>query len=129
MEKTEILKRYLIQAVYSWCNDNNLTPYLEIKESKKHKIPKGILKDIDNKNIVFNLSNHMVKEFSFSPEGLNFIARMNGKDESIFICFEGVKKIYSSELTQGIDFTVINLSTQKPLAQSVGLSLVVDNTH
>lgn len=128
MEKKEILKNYLIQAVYSWCHDNNLTPYLEIKESKNHKIPADILQNVNTTSIIFNLSGHMVKNFFFSSEGINFIARMNGREEKIFICFDGVRKIYASELTQGIDFTDLDLSTEKQLVEKVGLRVVVDNT-
>lgn len=128
METKTFLKSYLVKAVYCWCEDNNLTAYLEIKEDTKNKIPVTVQKELIHSKIAFNLSKKMVKDICFDNNGITFIASISGQPYEIYISYDGVKTIYASEINQGIDFMSFDLHSMMELDKKRKLSLVVDNT-
>src|SRR5258705_7376146 len=51
MSKERSTRPYLIRAIYEWCSDSGLTPYLSVKVSAQTRVPTEFVK---NGEIVLN---------------------------------------------------------------------------
>ena len=123
------LKNYLIKAVYFWCVENKLTPYLEINNFEKNIIPQDIKENFkNNTTIIFNLSKNRVKNLEFKDNGILFFTNINSVIEEVYLDFNGISKIYCSEFKQGLEFNVYETNTKINEKKINNLKLIVDNT-
>lgn len=94
-------KPYFIRAIYEWCIDNNLTPYLLVRADDEICIPIG---RIVNNEITFNIGHSAVSKLTLGNDAIHFSARFNGLLSDIFLPIGTIKEIFASETGQGMSF-------------------------
>ena len=98
---------YLIRAIYEWCVDNGLTPYLAVRASEHTRVP---LEHVRNGEIILNVSADATRNLTLGNELIQFSARFNGVSHEISIPVDSVRGIFAKENGQGLAF-------QEPVAQ------------
>jgi len=91
-------KLYLARALYDWCLDRGLTPYVSAKVEGA-SVPRGYDQD---GVIVLNLGPEATNRFAFEPDGISFQARFGGKVFDVWLPAENVLAIYARETGHGI---------------------------
>jgi len=91
-------KLYLARALYDWCIDHGLTPYVSAKVEGA-SVPRGYDQD---GVIVLNLGPEATNRFAFEPDGISFQARFGGKVFDVWLPAENVLAIYARETGHGI---------------------------
>lgn len=97
------LKPYLIRAVYEWCVDQDLTPYLLVNANAKDVIVPRQSVQQDGR-IVLNLRPQAVHNLAMGNDEIGFNARFGGKPMSVSIPLYAVLAIYARENGQGMVF-------------------------
>ena len=103
-------KPYFIRAIYEWCIDNNLTPYLLVRADDEIYIPIG---RIVNNEITFNIGHSAVSKLTLGNDAIHFSARFNGVLQDIFLPIGTIKEIFASETGQGMSFLLEETSEIK----------------
>ncbi len=94
---------YLIRALYEWCTDNGLTPYVAVQADDSVQVPREYVKDGE---IVLNISFDATSGLELGNTVISFSARFAGKARDIMIPVERVIAIYARENGQGMAFPV-----------------------
>lgn len=94
-------KPYLIRAIYEWCSDSGLTPYVVVKVNAKTKVPREHVK---NGEIVLNLSADATHKLTMGNDVIQFSARFRGVSREISIPIETIGGIFAKESGQGLFF-------------------------
>lgn len=94
---------YLIRALYEWCNDNGLTPYLAVRVDDSVRVPREYVKDGE---IVLNISAEATSALRLGNEFIEFKARFGGVAREILVPVGRVVAIFSRENGQGMAFPV-----------------------
>jgi len=81
---------YLIRAIYEWCSDSGLTPYLAVHVDEHTQVPRSHVKDGE---IVLNISSSAVRNLLFG-----------GASFDLLIPVAAVTGIYARETGQGLMF-------------------------
>ena len=68
-------KPYLIRAIYEWCSDSGLTPYLAVAVDKDCRVPMEFVKEGE---IVLNISASATPNLLIDNEWIGFSARFGG---------------------------------------------------
>ena len=89
---------YLIRALYEWCTDNGLTPYVAVQVDDAVQVPREYVKDGE---IVLNISFDATSGLELGNEYVAFSARFAGKAREIMIPVDHVIAIYARENGQG----------------------------
>ncbi|MDD5405024.1 MAG: ClpXP protease specificity-enhancing factor [Sulfuricella sp.] len=98
----EILtKPYLMRAIYEWCADSGLTPYLAVVVDKNCQVPMEFVKDGE---IVLNIGAGATPNLTIDNEWVSFNARFGGVAREIFVPVSAVIGIYAKENGQGLFF-------------------------
>lgn len=92
---------YLIRALYEWCTDNGLTPYLAVQVDDSVQVPREYVKDGE---IVLNVSFDATSGLEIGNEVVSFSARFAGKPRELMIPVGRVIAIYARENGQGMAF-------------------------
>lgn len=92
---------YLIRALYEWCTDNGLTPYVAVQVDDTVQVPREYVKDGE---IVLNISFDATSSLKLGNDLIVFSARFAGKPREIMIPVERVIAIYARENGQGMAF-------------------------
>lgn len=100
---TTTTKPYLIRAIYDWCDDNALTPYILVDVIKDVVVPEDCIK---NGEITLNISPVATQDLVIGNEVIQFTARFNGLPRKILIPVNAVKAIFAKEINQGLYFSV-----------------------
>lgn len=103
-------KPYLIRAIYDWCIDAGLTPYITAIINKNVLVPKAYHSEYE---ITLNISTEAVSKLLLDDDAVSFISRFNGVSEHIYIPTNFVKGIFAKETGEGIFFEVSNDSESK----------------
>ena len=100
---------YLIRALYEWCTDNGLTPYVAVRVDDSVQVPREYVKDGE---IVLNISFDATSSLQLGNDFIEFKARFGGKPREILVPVGRVIAIYARENGQGMAFPppVDNLS-------------------
>ncbi|MBA3771195.1 MAG: ClpXP protease specificity-enhancing factor [Ramlibacter sp.] len=104
---------YLIRALYDWCTDNGLTPYVAVLVDDTVQVPREYVK---NGEIVLNISFDATSSLKLGNEFIEFKARFAGTAREIMVPVNRVIAIYARENGQGMAFPV-------PVATSPGEDL------
>jgi stringent starvation protein B len=97
------LKPYLIRAVYDWCVDQDLTPYLLVNaQAGDVLVPRQSVQE--DGRIVLNLRPQAVHNLSLGNEKIEFNARFGGRPMQVRIPLAAVLAIYARENGQGMVF-------------------------
>jgi stringent starvation protein B len=99
---------YLIRALYEWCTDNGLTPYVAVQVDESVQVPREFVK---NNEIVLNISFDATSSLKLGNEFIEFKARFGGVAREIVVPIERVIAIYARENGQGMAFPSAPLPT------------------
>lgn len=94
---------YLIRALYDWCTDNGLTPYVAVLVDDTVQVPREYVK---NGEIVLNISFDATSSLKLGNEFIEFKARFAGSAREIMVPVSRVIAIYARENGQGMAFPV-----------------------
>ncbi|MDR2364966.1 MAG: ClpXP protease specificity-enhancing factor [Zoogloeaceae bacterium] len=97
------LKPYLARALYEWCTDNGLTPYLTVAVDASCRVPQGFVR---NGQIVFNISPEATDRLQMQNDCITFRARFNGVAQEVWVPVTRVAALYAQENGQGMAFEV-----------------------
>lgn len=92
---------YLIRALYEWCTDNGLTPYVAVAVDDSVQVPREYVK---NQEIVLNISFDATSSLKLGNDFIEFKARFAGSARDIMVPIERVIAIYARENGQGMAF-------------------------
>ncbi len=92
---------YLIRALYEWCTDNGLTPYVAVRVDDSVQVPREYVKDGE---ILLNISFDATSALQLGNEFIEFKARFGGKPREILVPVGRVIAIYARENGQGMAF-------------------------
>ncbi|MBG9389739.1 ClpXP protease specificity-enhancing factor [Caenimonas aquaedulcis] len=94
---------YLIRALYDWCTDNGLTPYVAVLVDETVQVPREYVK---NGEIVLNISFDATSSLKLGNDFIEFKARFAGTAREIMVPVSRVIAIYARENGQGMAFPV-----------------------
>ena len=92
---------YLIRALYEWCIDNGLTPYVAVSVNDAVRVPREYVKDGE---IVLNISMDATSALKLGNEFIEFKARFGGVARDIQVPIDRVIAVYARESGQGMAF-------------------------
>jgi len=92
---------YLIRAIYEWCVDSGLTPYLAVRVDAQTVVPPAHVKD---GQIVLNLSPGAVRNLEMGNEIITCSGRFGGVSFDLLVPVEAVIGIFAKENGQGLMF-------------------------
>ena len=92
---------YLIRALYEWCTDNGLTPYVAVSVDDSVQVPREYVK---NNEIVLNISFDATSSLKLGNDFIEFKARFAGSAREIMVPITHVIAIYARENGQGMAF-------------------------
>ncbi len=92
---------YLIRAIFEWCCDNGLTPYIAVKVDETTKVPMEYVK---NGEIVLNVSPNATRNLKIGNDLLQFSARFAGVSREISVPIITIGGIFAKESGQGLSF-------------------------
>ncbi len=99
---------YLIRALYEWCTDNGLTPYVAVQVDESVRVPREYVK---NGEIVLNISFDATSALTLGNEFIEFKARFAGVAREIQVPVGRVIAIYARENGQGMAFPAPTAAT------------------
>ena len=92
---------YFLRALYEWCVDSGLTPYLTVRVDQRTKVPQAFIQD---GQIVLNLGPSAVRNLHMDNEWVTFSARFGGVSHAIEVPVGNVLAIYARETGEGMGF-------------------------
>ncbi|PIV88846.1 MAG: ClpXP protease specificity-enhancing factor [Hydrogenophilales bacterium CG17_big_fil_post_rev_8_21_14_2_50_63_12] len=92
---------YFLRALYEWCVDSGLTPYLSVRVDHRTRVPQGYIKE---GQIVLNLGPSAVRNLNMDNEWITFSARFGGASHAIEVPVANVLAIYARETGEGMGF-------------------------
>ena len=96
---------YLIRALYEWCTDNGLTPYVAVSVDETVQVPREYVK---NNEIVLNVSFDATSSLKLGNDFIEFKARFAGSAREIRVPITHVIAIYARENGQGMAFPMVS---------------------
>ncbi len=106
---------YLIRALYEWCTDNGLTPYVAVLVDESVQVPREYVK---NNEIVLNISFDATSSLKLGNDFIEFKARFAGSAREIIVPVSRVIAIYARENGQGMAFPAPVESVAGPLSNA-----------
>ncbi len=94
-------KPYLIRAIYDWCADSGLTPYLAVRVDEMTRVPAAYIKDGE---IVLNLSMDAVHNLHLGNAEITCNGRFGGVPHKIEVPVAAVIGVFAKETGQGLVF-------------------------
>lgn len=94
---------YFIRAIFEWCADNGLTPYLAVAVSEFTMVPMEHVKDGE---ITLNISPRATGGLTIGNEAISFSARFNGAQRDIYVPINRVRAIFAREDGTGMTFDI-----------------------
>jgi stringent starvation protein B len=92
---------YLIRAIFEWCCDNGLTPYIAVKVDANTRVP---AEHVKNGEIVLNVSPDATRNLKIGNEVIQFSARFGGVSRELSIPVCAVAGIFAKQTGQGLAF-------------------------
>lgn len=99
---------YLLRALYEWCTDNGLTPFIAVLVDETVRVPNEYVKDGE---IVLNISFDATSSLTLGNEIIEFKGRFGGVARDIYVPVDRVVAIYARENGQGMAFPMLARST------------------
>ena len=92
---------YLINAIYQWCQDSQLTPHILVKnnENLTLQLPRNFN---TSKELIFNISNTAVNNLTIGFKNIEFNARFNGIACLLNIDIKNILYIFAKEINDGV---------------------------
>jgi len=116
---------YLLRAIWEWCVDNGLTPYIAVKVDGETRVP---LEHVRNGEIVLNISSDATRNLKIGNELIQFSARFGGTSREVSVPIAAVAGIFAKESGQGMAFhaqgtgSLVAMPGKRPEEQPAGKS-------
>ncbi|MDD2883562.1 MAG: ClpXP protease specificity-enhancing factor [Dechloromonas sp.] len=94
-------KPYLLRALWEWCCDNGLTPYLAVQVDGRTQVPREFVRD---GQIVLNIGADATNKLVMGNDFIEFQARFGGAARQLSIPVGRVTAIYARETGAGMAF-------------------------
>ena len=85
---------YLLRALYEWCVDAGLTPYIVVRVDAYTRVPAGYVRGGE---IVLNVTPDAVQQMEMGNEWVSFRARFGGVAQLVEVPTVNVLAIYARE--------------------------------
>lgn len=95
------IRPYLIRALYEWCSDNGLTPYVAVLADDTVRVPREY---VQGGEIVLNVGADATSGLVLGNDYIRFKARFGGVPRDIVVPVDRVMAIYARETGQGMAF-------------------------
>ncbi|MDD2684989.1 MAG: ClpXP protease specificity-enhancing factor [Gallionella sp.] len=92
---------YLIRAIFEWCVDSALTPYLAVRVNERTEVPHAYVKDGE---IVLNISTGAVRNLELGNDYITCNGRFGGVSFDLIVPIDAVVGIFAKETGQGLVF-------------------------
>jgi len=122
MAKERSTKPYLIRAIYEWCGDSGLTPYLSVKVDMQTRVPAEYVKE---GAIVLNISGDATHRLTITDDAIQFAARFGGASHECSIPIVAVAGIFARENGRGLFFSSTDVMPSSDAVQSAAESTPV----
>ena len=97
-------KPYFLRAVYEWCVDQGMTPYMTVAVDARTRVPREYVRD---GQIVLNVGPDATHQLVIGNDEITFQARFNGVAFPVTVPVDAVAAIYAKENGQGMAFEPI----------------------
>jgi stringent starvation protein B len=104
-------KPYLVRAMYEWCGDQGLTPFVTVFVDEQTIVPMEFVKD---GAITLNIGADATGSLLIGNENLEFKARFGGVPRQIMVPLTHVMAIYGRENGQGMAFSIAESAPKVP---------------
>lgn len=94
---------YMVRAMYDWCVDNQLTPFIVVAVDASVRVPMEFVRDGE---IVLNISMGATSNLVLGNDYIDFKARFGGVPRDISVPMGRVSAIYARENGQGMTFPI-----------------------
>ncbi len=101
---TSSTRPYLIRALYEWCTDNGLTPFIAVLVDETVRVPNEYVKDGE---IVLNVSFDATSALNLGNDFIEFKGRFGGVARDILVPVDRVVAIYARENGEGMAFPLL----------------------
>ncbi len=108
---------YLIRAIYEWCVDIGLTPYLAVRVDEHTEVPRSHVKEGE---IVLNLGVDAVRNLQMGNEMITCTGRFGGVPFDLMIPVAATIGIFAKETGQGLMFQGDDPNQPPPPSANVG---------
>lgn len=92
---------YLIRAIYEWCCDSGLTPYIAVKVDEGTRVPMEYVRDGE---IVLNIAMDATRNLKIGNDLIQFSARFAGVSREVSVPIGSVAGIFARETGHGLAF-------------------------
>ena len=117
-------KPYFIRAIYEWCVDSGLTPYLVAYVDHRTTVPMQYVKDGE---ITLNVGANAVQQLQIDNDWVRFSARFAGVQHEVWIPTGNVLSVFARETGEGMGFELEEAdSVAAPTESSTGELSVAD---
>ena len=103
-------KPYLIRAIFEWCVDQGLTPYVAAVVDGATRVPPSAARD---GQVVLNMSPAATHQLDMGNDLITFQARFDGVAHSISIPVDNVVAVYARENGHGMAFEIERADTSE----------------
>jgi stringent starvation protein B len=114
---TSSTRPYLIRALYEWCTDNGLTPFIAVLVDETVRVPNEYVKDGE---IVLNICFDATSALNMGNDAIEFKGRFGGVARDIYVPVDRVVAIYARENGQGMAFPMLASSGEAKEGGNVG---------
>ena len=94
-------KPYMLRALYEWCVDNELTPYISVVVNADTRVPMEYVRD---GKIVLNIGPLASNRLQIGQDRLDFAVRFGGVAREISVPISAIREIYAKENGLGMAF-------------------------
>ena len=98
---TTSTRPYMVRAMYDWCVDNQLTPFIVVAVDASVRVPVEFVREGE---IVLNISMGATSNLVLGNDYIDFKARFGGIAREISVPLTRVSAIYARENGQGMTF-------------------------
>jgi stringent starvation protein B len=104
-------KPYFVRAIFEWCVDQGLTPYMTVLVGPATRVPREYVKD---GQIVLNIGPEATSQLLLGNEEITFQARFNGAAFPVVVPMDSVSAIFAKENGQGMAFEISKSHETQP---------------
>lgn len=101
MSEPTSTKPYLLRAIYEWCVDNGLTPYISVRVDSGTRVP---MEYVRNGEIVLNIGPDAAGRLKMGNDDIACTVRFSGVAKELLVPVTAVKAIYARETGHGMTF-------------------------
>jgi stringent starvation protein B len=109
-------KPYLLRAMYEWCCEQGLTPYVSVFVDEEVRVPMEYVRD---GSITLNIGMDATNSLLINNESLQFKARFGGVPRQVTVPITHIMAIYGRENGQGMAFPISDSGPVNEQAQGM----------